>query len=58
MDGSGRWTDNDFIEQLWRSLEFEEVYLRAYVDGLEARADIGDWMTFCDNPSLSSGAGL
>lgn len=36
-DGKGRWVDNVFIERLWRSVKYEEVYLRAYRDGREAR---------------------
>ena len=46
MDGRGRWMDNVFIERLWRSIKYEEVYLKAYAGGREARAGIGDWMTF------------
>ncbi len=46
MDGRGRWLDNVFIERLWRSLKYEEVHLKAYVDGREARAGISAWMTF------------
>jgi putative transposase len=46
MDGRGRWRDNVFIERLWRSLKYEEVYLKAYESGSEARAGIGQWMDF------------
>ena len=46
MDGRGRFMDNIFIERLWRSIKYEEVHLKAYVDGREARAGIGSWMTF------------
>src|SRR6202041_3407313 len=46
MDGRGRFMDNIFIERLWRSIKYEEVHLKAYADGREARADIGSWMTF------------
>ena len=46
MDGRGRWLDNVFVERLWRSLKYEEVHLKAYADGREARAGIGWWMTF------------
>ena len=46
MDGKGRWMDNVFIERLWRSLKYEEVYLKAYATPAEARAGIGDWMMF------------
>ena len=37
MDGKGRWIDNVFIERLWRSVKYEEVYLHAYANGTEAR---------------------
>lgn len=46
MDGRGRWMDNVFIERLWRSLKYENVYLHAYETGSEARAGIGQWFTF------------
>ncbi len=46
MDGRGRWMDNVFIERLWRSLKYEDIYLRGYADGREARAGIGMWMAF------------
>jgi putative transposase len=49
MDGRGRWMDNVFIERLWRSIKYEEVYLKAYAGGREARAGIGDWMIFYNN---------
>lgn len=37
MDDKGRWIDNVFIERLWRSVKYEEVYLHAYAHGIEAR---------------------
>jgi putative transposase len=46
MDGRGRWMDNVFIERLWRSLKYEDVYLKAYADGHEARRGIGLWIAF------------
>lgn len=46
MDGRGRCIDNIFVERLWRSLKYECVYLRAWETGSQARADIGQWMTF------------
>ena len=46
MDGRGRFMDNIFIERLWRSIKYEEIHLKAYADGREARAGIGNWMTF------------
>ena len=46
MDGRGRCFDNIFIERLWRSLKYEEVYLREYASVPEARASIGRWFQF------------
>lgn len=46
MDGRGRWMDNVFIERLWRSLKYEDIYLKGYADGREARAGISGWMAF------------
>jgi putative transposase len=43
MDGKGRWIDNVFIERLWRSLKYEEVYLKAYETVAEAIRGIGDY---------------
>ncbi|GGG78635.1 transposase [Salipiger pallidus] len=41
MDGKGAWRDNVFVERLWRSIKYEEVYLRGYASVSEARAGIG-----------------
>jgi putative transposase len=46
MDGKGAWRDNVFVERLWRSIKYEEVYLRAYDSVSEARASIGRYLTF------------
>jgi putative transposase len=46
MDGRGRWLDNVFVERLWRSLKYEEVHLKAYADGGEARAGLSAWVSF------------
>jgi len=46
MDGRGRWMDNVFIERLWRSLKYEDIYLKGYADGREARAGIAEWIAF------------
>jgi putative transposase len=46
MDGKGRCRDNIFIERLWRSLKYEEVYLHAYQDMREGRHGIGRWFGF------------
>ena len=46
MDGKGRCIDNVFVERLWRSLKYEDVYLKAYEDPREARAGIGEYFVF------------
>jgi putative transposase len=46
MDGKGAWRDNVFVERLWRSVKYEEVYLRAYDSVGEARASIGHYLGF------------
>lgn len=46
MDGRGRCIDNVFVERVWRSLKYEEVYLHAYEDLVEARAGIGRYINF------------
>ena len=45
MDGTGAWRDNVFVERLWRSIKYEEIYLRAYDSVGEARASIGRYLT-------------
>jgi putative transposase len=46
MDGKGRYLDNIFIERLWRSLKYEEVYIKAYGSVAEARRSLGAWLAF------------
>jgi putative transposase len=46
MGGRGRCLDNVFVERLWRSVKYEEVYLKAYTDGLEAYRGIGAYLQF------------
>jgi putative transposase len=46
MDGKGRYLDNIFIERLWRSLKYEEVYIKAYGSVAAARLGLGSWLTF------------
>ena len=46
MDGKGAWRDNVFVERLWRSVKYEEVYLRAYESVSKARASIGQYLDF------------
>jgi putative transposase len=46
MDGKGSWRDNVFVERLWRSVKYEEVYLKAYDSVSDARASIGRYLAF------------
>ena len=46
MDGKGAWRDNVFVERLWRSVKYEEVYLNAYESMKEAKDGIGQWIEF------------
>jgi len=46
MDGRGSWRDNVFVERLWRSIKYEEVYLRAYDSVSDARASLGRYLDF------------
>lgn len=58
MDGRGAWRDNIFVERLWRSVKYEEVYLRAYDSVSDARASIGRYLAFYNGrrPHSSLGA--
>ena len=49
MDGKGSYNDNLFIERLWRSVKYEEVYLKAYQDSRESRLGIGNYFRFYNN---------
>jgi putative transposase len=55
MDGRGAWRDNVFVERLWRSVKYEEVYLRAYDSVADARASLGRYLDFynCSSQSTS-----
>jgi putative transposase len=52
MDGKGRWVDNVFIERLWRSVKYEEVYQHAYRDGAEARRRLAAYFDFFNRRRL------
>jgi putative transposase len=54
MDGKGAWRDNVFVERIWRSVKYEEVYLRAYDSVAEARASIGPYLDFYNRERLHS----
>lgn len=55
MDGKGRWIDNIFVERLWRSVKYEEVYLKAYETVAEARAGIGTYLEFYNSERRHQG---
>ena len=46
MDGKGRYADNIFVERLWRTVKYEEVYLKAYASAGEARRELGAYFRF------------
>ncbi|KOX57922.1 integrase [Streptomyces purpurogeneiscleroticus] len=46
MDGKGAWLDHVFVERLWRSVKYEEIYLHAYDSVSTARASIGRYLAF------------
>ena len=46
MDGKGRYNDNIFVERRWRTVKYEEVYLKAYANGLEARNGLREYFQF------------
>jgi putative transposase len=52
MDGKGRWIDNVFIERLWRSVKYEDVYLRAYENGGEVQAGLTRYFDFYNRERL------
>jgi putative transposase len=57
MDGRGRFSDNIFVERLWRSLKYEEVYLRAYESVAEARQGITSYFNFYNHERLHQALG-
>ena len=57
MDGKGRCMDNIFVERLWRSLKYEDVYLHAYTSVAEARAGIAAWLHFYNEERLHQAHG-
>lgn len=57
MDGKGRALDNVFIERLWRSVKYEEIYLKAYADGREAWRSLGEYFRFYNEERGHQGLG-
>ena len=58
MDGRGRYQDNILVERLWRTVKYEEVYLKAYANGLEARRRAAGILPVLQPPEAASGPGL
>ena len=57
MDGKGRYLDNIFIERLWRSLKYEDIYIQIYASVPDARRGIADWLTFYNDERLHQALG-
>ena len=57
MDGKGSYTDNLFIERLWRTVKYEEIYLKAYHDGKDARNGLAEYFRFYNNDRLHQSHG-
>ena len=49
MDGKGRYSDNIFVGRLWRTVKFEEVYLKDYTTATDARRELGAYFRFYNN---------
>ena len=60
MDGRGRYQDNIFVERLWRTVKCEEVYLKAYANGLEAHRGLREYFRLYNErrPHQALGSGL
>ena len=58
MDGKGRYTDNIFVERLWRTVKYEEVYLKAYSNGREAKAGLDAYFRFYNTQPTPPGPRL
>ena len=58
MDGKGRYQDNIFVERLWRTVKYEEVYLKAYASVLEAQRGLEDYFRFLQRAQAPPGPGL
>lgn len=57
MDGKGRWIDNVFVERLWRSVKYEDVYLRAYEAPAELRTGLAQYFEFYNTRRRHSALG-
>lgn len=57
MDGKGRWADNIYIERFWRTLKYEEVYLKTYDSVAQARACLGEYIHWYNHHRRHSSLG-
>jgi putative transposase len=57
MDGKGRYLDNIFIERLWRSLKYEDIYIKAYTSIQDVRRGIDGWLRFDNDERLHQALG-
>jgi len=57
MDGKGRYTDNIFVERLWRTVKYEEVYLKDYANGWEAEASLESYFRFYSHERIHQSLG-
>ena len=57
MDGKGRWVDNVFVERLWRTVKYEEVYLKAYDSIADARRSLAEYFGFYNTERLHQSLG-
>src|SRR4051812_49628230 len=57
MDGKGRCLDNVFVERLWRSVKYEDIYLRGYAGALELQAGLGRYFAFYNTERLHQALG-
>ena len=57
MDGKGRYSDDIFVARLWRTVKYENVYLKAYTDGRQAKADLAAYLLL-QHPTATSGPWL
>ena len=57
MDGKGRWIDNVFIERLWRSVKYENIYLRAYETGTQLRRGLTEYFDFYNGRRIHEALG-
>ena len=58
MDGKGRYADNIFVERLWRTVEYEEVYLKPYANASEARRELGGYLRFYNDQRPNQALGF